>query len=55
MSKKHFIAFAREISKEADPAIRRKMAEMVCQVAAADNQRFDRDRFMAAANIIDTE
>lgn len=65
MTKKHFEAFAREIKKQVDAAndthtismsakLRQSAmyaAELVANVAASDNPRFNRDRFMKACGL----
>lgn len=51
MTKKLFIAVARIISEQADPAIRRSLAESFAAIFAAENGRFDRDRFFTACGL----
>ncbi len=56
MTKKHFIAFANEIRSLLDGGsisreAAQRMARMVADVAAADNGRFDRQRFFSACGV----
>lgn len=51
MSKKHFIALAREISYITDETARKLAAMAVANAAAQSNDRFDRSRFYAACGI----
>lgn len=51
MSKKHFIALAKEIAKETDEAKRRFACEVIVKVASADNANFDPKRFRNACGL----
>lgn len=51
MSKKHFIALAKEIAAEADEAKRKFACEIIIKVACADNANFDPNRFRNACNL----
>jgi hypothetical protein len=51
MTKKHFIALARRIAAINDASARLHAAQAVADVAALDNPRFDRARFMAACGV----
>ena len=51
MTKKHFIAFAKSICQLPDEGQRRIMAKIVCDVAMADNPRFDVARFLEACDV----
>lgn len=51
MSKKHYIAMAAAVREIADVIERRRMAERVAAVCAADNPRFNRARFLAACGV----
>ncbi len=52
MTKKHFIAFAREIAESGQSEITRwAMARLIIRVATDDNPRFDRSRFITACNL----
>lgn len=51
MSKKHFIALAKEIAAEQDEAKRRFACEVVIKVATQDNANFDPNRFRHACNL----
>jgi hypothetical protein len=51
MTKKHFIAMAKEISQEPVMAIRLQMAINFCRVAQMANPRFDQARFLTACGV----
>lgn len=51
MSKKHFIALAKEIAAEKDEAKRQFACEVIIKVATQDNPNFDPTRFRAACKI----
>ena len=51
MSRKHFIALARAVAAIADPVNRRQVAELLADVCAAANSRFDRQRFYSACGV----
>ena len=51
MTKKHFIAMAREISQMPDRTSARITAEAFCRVAQTTNLRFDRARFLDACRV----
>jgi len=51
MSKKHFIALAKEIAAEADEAKRRFACEVIIKVASQDNALFDPNRFRNACKL----
>lgn len=54
MTKKHFIALAREIAQSSRTTEDRLFAAMVViRVAEADNPRFDRARFLTACGLGD--
>jgi hypothetical protein len=51
MTKKHFIAMAREISQMPDRKSARITAEAFCKVAQTTNPRFDQARFLTACGV----
>ena len=51
MSKKHFIAMAKEISSMPDRNAARITAESFARVAQAANPRFDLNRFLTACGV----
>jgi hypothetical protein len=51
MTRKHFIAMAKEISQEPIMAIRLQMAINFCKVAKTVNPRFDQTRFLTACGV----
>jgi hypothetical protein len=51
MTRKHFIAMAKEISQEPVMAIRLQMAINFCRVAQMSNPRFDQARFLTACGV----
>jgi hypothetical protein len=51
MSKKHFIALAKEIAAEPDEAKRRFACETIVKVAEQDNASFDANRFRHACGL----
>jgi hypothetical protein len=51
MSRKHFIALAAAVAAIADPVNRRQVAELLADVCAAANPRFNRSRFYAACGV----
>jgi hypothetical protein len=51
MTRKHFIAMAKEISQEPTMAIRLQMAINFCKVAKMANSRFDQARFLTACGV----
>jgi hypothetical protein len=51
MSKRHFVAMAREISLIPDRATARIVAESFARVAQRANPRFDHNRFLAACGV----
>lgn len=51
MSRKHYTALAAEVAAlDLPDDQRQKVAEAIARVAAADNPRFNRSRFMTAAH-----
>ena len=48
MTRKHFVALAKAVATLADAAERKSLAEALATVCASQNERFDRDKFMAA-------
>ena len=53
MTKKHFEAFARHIQCLTDRTAAKAFARLVAEIAAEDNPRFDRERFMLACKLRD--
>ena len=51
MTRKHFIAMAREISQMPDRKSAKIAAEAFAQVARSVNPRFDFDRFFTACGV----
>jgi len=51
MSRKHFTALAAAVRQIADPSERRRTAELIADVCAASNDRFDRQRFYSACGV----
>lgn len=52
MTKKHFEAFAREISSSSGNYTTKLFAAVIfCRVAEQDNPRFDRERFLKACGL----
>jgi hypothetical protein len=51
MTKKHFIAMAKEISQMPDRKSARITAEAFCKVAQTTNLRFDQARFLEACGV----
>ena len=51
MSKKHFVAMAKEISSMPDRSAARIVAESFARVASGANPRFDLDRFLTACGV----
>ena len=51
MTRKHFIAMAREIAQEPTMTIRLQMAINFCKVAKMANPRFDQARFLTACGV----
>jgi hypothetical protein len=51
MTKKHFIALAKAISKIENEVARRLAADAVAEVAAETNSRFNYLRFMSACGV----
>ena len=51
MTKKHFVAMAKEIAQEPNMAIRLQMAINFCRVAQMANPRFDQTRFLTACGV----
>jgi hypothetical protein len=51
MTKKHFIAMAREISQMPDRQSARITAEAFCRVAQTANSRFNPARFLEACGV----
>jgi hypothetical protein len=51
MTRKHFVAMAREISQMSDRKSARIAAEAFAQVARAVNPRFDLNRFLTACGV----
>lgn len=51
MSKKHFEEFAIRIRLESSLEAKKAMANMVIEVATADNPRFDKNRFLVACGL----
>ena len=51
MTRKHFIAMAREIAEMSDRKSARTVAEAFAQVARSTNSRFDTQRFLTACGV----
>ena len=51
MTRKHFIAMAREIAQMPVMADRLKVAIAFCKVAATTNPRFDQAKFLDACGV----
>jgi hypothetical protein len=51
MTRKHFVAMAREISQMPDRKSARITAEAFAQVARTVNPRFDMNRFLTACGV----
>ena len=51
MTRKHFIAMAKEISQMPDRKSARIAAEAFAQVARTTNSRFDTQRFLTACGV----
>jgi hypothetical protein len=51
MTKKHFIAMAREIAQMSDRKSARIAAEAFAQVARSVNSRFNTERFLTACGV----
>ena len=51
MTKKHFIAMAKEISQMPNMAERLTVAIAFCKVAASTNPRFDQSKFLDACGV----
>jgi hypothetical protein len=51
MTKKHFIAMAKEIAQMADRKSARIAAEAFAQVARSVNPRFDQAKFLTACGV----
>ena len=51
MTKKHFIAMAKEISQMPDRKSARITAEAFCKVAQTTNPRFNQSRFLEACGV----
>jgi hypothetical protein len=51
MTKKHFVAIAREIAQMSDRKSARIAAEAFAQVAQSTNPRFDQARFLTACGV----
>ena len=51
MSRKHFIQLARAVAAISDLVERRKVAELLADVCAAANPRFNRSRFYSACGV----
>jgi hypothetical protein len=51
MTRKHFIAMAKEIAQMADRKSARVAAEAFAQVARSVNSRFDTNRFLTACGV----
>lgn len=51
MTKKHFIAMAKEISQMSDRKSARIAAEAFAQVACSVNPRFDQTKFLTACGV----
>jgi hypothetical protein len=51
MTKKHFIAMAKEIAQMSDRKSARVAAEAFAQVAQTVNPRFDQARFLTACGV----
>jgi hypothetical protein len=51
MTRKHFIAMAKEISQMQDRKAARTVAEAFAQVASSVNSRFNFDRFYTACGV----
>jgi hypothetical protein len=52
MSRKHFVQLARAVASIVDPVNRRQVAELLADVCAAANPRFNRSRFFAACGVL---
>ena len=53
MTKHNFVAFAKAIKDIPDTYWRVGTAKLVADVCQADNDRFDRDRFLRACNAVE--
>jgi hypothetical protein len=51
MTRKHFVAMAREIAEMPDRKSARTVAEAFAQVARSVNSRFDTQRFLTACGV----
>jgi hypothetical protein len=51
MTKKHFVAMAKEIAQMPNMAERLTVAIAFCKVARATNSRFDQARFLDACGV----
>jgi hypothetical protein len=51
MSRKHFVQLAQAVRTISDPSERRRAAELIADVCAASNSRFDRARFLHACGV----
>jgi len=51
MTRKHFVALAKALAEIENADARRTAAHKVAVALALDNPRFDRDRFLKAANV----
>jgi hypothetical protein len=51
MTRKHFVAMAKEIAQMPNMAERLTVALAFCKVAASDNPRFDSGRFLTACGV----
>ena len=52
MTRKHYIALAKALALIEDAYIRGVCAKAVADACAADNPRFDRDKFYKACNVL---
>lgn len=51
MTRKHFIAMAKEISQIENMAVRLQAAISFCKVAQASNPRFNQSKFLDACGV----
>lgn len=51
MTRKDFNAIADALKEISDEKERRRVAELICTVCRRQNERFDKERFMAACGL----